>query len=151
MYPLHSVGTVFVWWSFGLSICWSWYLFDRLLYDERLRLSGFAVYISNMFHNVCPPTWIVPYFPLRVVRFGNLSGDAQRHLCSQLGLRKCLGMYVEEVVRKLIDSVPGTDVGEQLEVCCSWVHCDGWYRMASLSHPFRTVIISVSQCSMPTS
>lgn len=51
-------------------------LFDRLSYSDDIRISGFAADISNIFHSICLPDWLVPFFPLRVIRLGNLTGEA---------------------------------------------------------------------------
>lgn len=61
-------------------------VFDRVSHDSSRRLTGFAIDIANMFHNVVLPAWLIRYFSLRPIAFGNLSGDAQRALCAQLGL-----------------------------------------------------------------
>lgn len=65
-------------------------MLDRLSYSENLNLCGIGTDISNMFHNICLPAWLLPFFPLRKVRFGILFGEAQRRLCSELQLRKRL-------------------------------------------------------------
>lgn len=63
-------------------------LFARLHVASKSRASGFACDVSNMFHNTKLPGCLVPYFPLKTVAFGNLSGSAQQNLIQQLCLRK---------------------------------------------------------------
>lgn len=62
-------------------------LFDHLSIDDRRSAAGFGVDIADMFHNVVLPEWLSELMPIAPVTFGDLSGEAQRALCSQLALR----------------------------------------------------------------
>ncbi len=59
-------------------------LFSRLRISSNSNLSGFALDIENMFHNIRLPEWLVRFFPFKSVRFGNLHADLQRELLAKL-------------------------------------------------------------------
>lgn len=63
-------------------------LFSRFHVAARSEALGFACDVSNMFHNLQLPGWLVYYFALKSVSFGDLGGDAQRQLISALKLSK---------------------------------------------------------------
>lgn len=54
--------------------------FSKMQVDRGSSRKAFFFYISNMFHNICLPSWLARFFPLQPVRFGNLPGHLQRIL-----------------------------------------------------------------------
>ncbi len=64
------------------------FLLSRLRIAANSKLSGFALDIANMFHNIKLPVWLVPFFPLHPVRFGNLPGELQRAVMSEMRLQR---------------------------------------------------------------
>lgn len=59
-------------------------LFSRLHLDSRAQVTGFALDVANMFHNIVLQSWLRMYFPLRCVTYGNLPGTIQRELRKKL-------------------------------------------------------------------
>jgi len=61
-------------------------LFSRLRLASA-KVSAIALDVANMFQNVALPAWLVSYFPLMPVTFGDLPGDLQRRIIDELGLK----------------------------------------------------------------
>lgn len=59
--------------------------FDKIREPQCLDLAGFYFDVGNMFHNIKMPVALARFFPLRQIRFGDLSEHLQKRLSKQLG------------------------------------------------------------------
>lgn len=62
-------------------------VFARLRVSEDASLQAFYFDVQNMFHNIRLPDYLVRFFPLRTVCFGNLPGRLQKGIAASLGFR----------------------------------------------------------------
>lgn len=63
-------------------------LFSRISVQLGDSASGWALDVSDMFHNMLLPPWLAKCFPLTKPRFKNLPGPCQRQIIRQLGLTR---------------------------------------------------------------
>lgn len=63
-------------------------LFGRLEIARDAALCGFAIDVSNMFHNIVLPSWMSAMFPMPALVFGNMPGPLQRAVMRALHLTR---------------------------------------------------------------
>ncbi len=63
-------------------------MFSRLRIAANSKLSAFALDIANMFHNIQLPAWLVPFFPLQCVSFGDMPRELQIEVLNRLHPRR---------------------------------------------------------------
>ena len=77
-------------------------VFSRLRVSKKGPLGGFYLDADNMFHNICPYSHLVRFFPLAKARFGNLPRPLQSKLKSSWGFRP----HQSEFVRPYQSTLP---------------------------------------------